>query len=61
MKVYQPLGVEQSENLELLFKQPVTSISSTMAIDGGNMDRKLSREIQIPGRILLCFHFSTLF
>lgn len=61
MKVYQPLGVEQSENLELLFKQPVTSISSTMAIDGGNMDRKLSREIQIPGRILLCFYFSTLF
>ncbi|RVW56915.1 WRKY transcription factor WRKY24 [Vitis vinifera] len=43
------LGVEQSENLELLFKQPVTSISSTMAIDGGNMDRKSYYKCTNPG------------
>ena len=56
-KVYQPLGAEQSENQELLFKQPVILIFWMMAIDGGNMDRKLSREIPTQGTYNLAFLF----
>lgn len=57
MRAYQPLGVERSENLELLFKPPVILIFWTMAIDGENMDRKSSRGIQIQGRIFHFFQF----